>query len=279
MNIKKTFRKIKHTLFADKRIALIKLEGVIVDSNVLPIATKIIEALEDAKKMGFKAVVLRINSPGGTVGASQEIYSAIKRIQKDNIKVVVSIGDVAASGGVYVGVAGDKIVANPGSVTGSIGVIIKSSVLKKLYGKLGVDSQVVKSGEFKDILSNTRYFSKKEKVILQELIDSTYEQFLNTVAIERGLEVEAVRKFADGRIFSGEQAQKLGLVDKLGSQKDAVDLAAKLVGIKEEPKLINISPKKGFLQKISKLSIEQILENLGAGSVHSGVPLWIMPGI
>ena len=151
--LKDGINKIKYTVFKDKRIALIKLEGIILDSGYLSSSSKIIESLKNVKTLGIKTIVLRINSPGGTVGASQEIYTEIKKLQKDGTKVVVSLGDVAASGGLYVAVAGDKIVSNPGTVTGSIGVIIKSSVIKDLYKKIGIEHQIVKSGPYKDILS------------------------------------------------------------------------------------------------------------------------------
>jgi len=279
MGIKIALTKAKHKIFQDKRVALIKLDGVIIDSNVMPVATKIIEALREVKKQGIKSVVLRINSPGGTVGASQEIYSAIKEIQEDGVKVIASFGDVAASGGVYVGVAADKIVCNSGTVTGSIGVIIRTNVVKGLYKKIGIDKQVVKSVQYKDILSDLKYLSRDERKILEELVDSTHNEFINMVAKERNLSLEDVKKFADGRIFSGIQAKEYGLVDEIGSQRDAIKLAASLTGIKGEPHVVNMTPKKSFWHTISKLSIDQVLEQIGVNSVTSGIPLWLMPGI
>lgn len=275
--LKDCINKIKYTLFEDNRIALIKLEGVILDSGYLPGASKIIESLKETKKLGIKTIVLRINSPGGTVGASQEIYTEIKKLQKDGTKVIVSLGDVAASGGLYVAVAGDKIVSNPGTVTGSIGVIIKSSVIKDLYKKIGIEYQIVKSGPYKDILSQTRFFTEEEKQILQELIDSTYNQFIKTIAENRNIELEEVKKFADGRIFSGEQAKEYCLVDKIGSQSDAIDLAAELAELKGEPKIIEIEPKKSIMQKLTGANLSEILEKAGINGMYSRIPLWIMP--
>jgi len=275
--LKTRMNKIKYSLFKDNRIALIKLEGIIIDSGYLPGASRIIESLKEVKKLGIKTIVLRINSPGGTVGASQEIYTEIKKLQQKGFKVIVSLGDVAASGGLYVAVAGDKIVCNPGTVTGSIGVIIKSSVTKDLYKKIGIEHQVVKSGPYKDILSQSRFFTEEEKQILQELIDSTYNQFIKTISENRNIELEEVRKFADGRIFTGEMAKEYGIVDKIGSQTDAIDLAAELAEIKDEPVVIEITPKKSFLQKISGASMSQILEKAGISAMYSRVPLWIMP--
>lgn len=275
--LKEGINKLKYTLFKDNRVALIKLEGIIIDSGYFPMASKTIESMKEVKTLGIKTVVLRINSPGGTVGASQEIYSEIKKLQKDGIKVVVSLGDVAASGGLYVAAAGDKIVSNPGTVTGSIGVIIKSSVIKDLYKKIGIEHQVVKSGPYKDILSQTRFFTDEEKAILQELIDVTYNQFVTAISEDRNIPAEEVKKFADGRIFTGDQAKEYGLVDRIGSQTDAIDYAAELAEIKGEPVLIEISHKKSILQKLTGTSMSEIMEKAGINSLHSRIPLWLMP--
>lgn len=271
----KFLKKLKNKLLKDKRVALIKLEGIIIDSAGISTTLKVLKAIEDVKNNDFKALVLKINSPGGTVGASQELHSALMRLKKDGIKVVVSLGDVAASGGVYVAVAGDKIVSNSGTVTGSIGVIIKNNVLKDLYKKIGVDHQVVKSGPYKDILSDTKYLSDEEIQILQELIDSTYEQFVKTVADGRNLEIEDVKKIADGRIFSGLQAQSYGLVDEIGTLADAIDLAGKLIDV-EKPKVVEMTPKKNFISRITGANINMI-EHIVTGSSYSGIPMWIMP--
>lgn len=271
---------LKQKIFEDNRVALVKLEGIIIDTCNVPVATKIIESIEKVKKQKIKAMVLRINSPGGTVGASQEIFDAIKKAREENnIKVVVSLGDVAASGGVYVAVGGDKIISNPGTVTGSIGVIIRTSVIKDLYKKIGVDHQIIKSGPYKDILSNIKYLSDEEKEILQKLIDDTYLQFVNVVAAGRNLDVEKVKLFADGRIFSGVQAKEYGLVDETGSLNDAVNLAAKLAEIKGKPIVVDMSPKKNLVQKITGVTINEFFDNIGLGSMYSGVPMWLMPGL
>ncbi len=148
---------------------------------------------KNSERPWHKTIVFRINSPGGTVGASQEIYQEIKKLRKEGFRVVVSLGDVAASGGLYVAVAGDKVVSNPGTVTGSIGVIIKSSVIKDLYKKIGIEHQVVKSGPYKDILSQSRFFTDEEKQLLQELIDVTYNQFVAAIAENRNLDVKKLK--------------------------------------------------------------------------------------
>lgn len=273
----KTFNKIKYRLFEDNRVGIIKLEGIILDTGPLPVASRLIEALDNAKKQGIKNIVIRINSPGGTVGASQEIYRELERYRKDGFRIVASLGDLAASGGLYVAVGADKIVSNPGTVTGSIGVIIKSSVVKSLYKKIGIDSQTVKSGQYKDILSNTKYLSKDEKEILQELIDSTYEDFIKKISENRKIDIKEVKKFSDGRIFSGKQAKKLGLIDKIGSQADAVDIIAKMAGMRGKPTTVNITSKKTFLQKITGSNLYEILENAGVNAFYKRVPLWLMP--
>lgn len=275
----KLLKKIKSNLFKDKRVALIKLEGIIIDSNYVPVVSKITELFEEVKKQGIKSLVLRINSPGGTVAASQELHDAIKKLKKEGVKVIASLGDVAASGGVYTAIAADKIVSNSGTVTGSIGVIIKTNVMKDLYKKIGVDHQIVKSGPYKDILSNSRYFTDEEKAILQELIDTTYNQFVEAIAQDRNIDIEKVKSFADGRIFTGVQAKEYGLVDEIGSQADAVDLAAKLAQIKGKPHVIEMSPKKTLWQKLTFTNIREFFESTGLSCIYSGVPLWLMPGV
>lgn len=274
--IKARFNRLKYGLLKDNRVGIIKIEGIILDTGPIPVAGKIVESIKTAEKLGIKNIVVRINSPGGTVGASQEIYRELKKAQEEGTKIITSLGDVAASGGLYIAVAGDKIVANPGTVTGSIGVIIKTNVLKTLYRKIGIDSQVVKSGEYKDILSSTKYLSKEEKEILQSLIDSTYEQFIEEIAVNRKIDREEVRKFADGRIFSGTQAKELGLVDEIGSLSDAVDLIAKMAEIKEKPVTIDLSPKKSFMQKLTGASMLEVLENAGLNGFYNRIPLWLM---
>ncbi len=275
--IKNIYEKLRYSISKDKRVGVIKVDGIILDTGPFPFAARIIDSFDILEKKGIKAVVLRINSPGGTVGASQEILREIKKCREKGIKVVASLGDVAASGGLYIAVGADKIVSNPGTVTGSIGVIIKNSVIKDLYKKIGIDNQIVKSGEYKDILSNTKYLSREEKAILQELIDSTYEQFIKEISENREIDINDVKKFADGRIFSGSQAKEYGLVDETGSLSDSVDLAAKLAGIKGKPVPVNISPRKTIMQKITGSNLVEILENAGLNAFYKRIPLWLMP--
>ncbi len=217
-----------------KRMARIVLEGAISGAS-RKLALKAIKQVEERE---FPALLLRIDSPGGTVGDSQEIHSALTRLREKGCHVVASFGNIAASGGVYVGVAAEKIVANPGTITGSIGVILRGNNLSKLLERIGIRFETVKSGTYKDILSPDRSLTEEERELLQSLIDSSYEQFVAAVAEGRQLSPESVRSFADGRVFTGSQAKDLGLVDELGDEEYAKRLAAKLADLDEE----NIRP-------------------------------------
>ncbi|AGL03862.1 signal peptide peptidase SppA [Desulfoscipio gibsoniae] len=190
----------------------------------------------------IKAVVLRLNTPGGTAAASQEIALEVDRLRQAGKKVVASMGDVAASGGYWIACRCDKIVANPGTITGSIGVIMETQNLQGLYEKLGVDPVVFKSGPHKDMGSTSREITEREQQIFQSMVDDMYEQFVDTVSEGRGIDQARVREVADGRVFTGSQAIKNGLVDDLGNFYDAIDIAADLAGIKGEPEIIDLSP-------------------------------------
>ena len=191
-----------------------------------------IEQLAETK--GVKAIVLDINSPGGSVGAVQELYMRILRVKREKkIPFVALFGDVSASGGYYLGAACDKIVAHPGTLTGSIGVIFSVSNMEGLFAKVGYKQDPIKSGKHKDIGSPARAMTAEERAILQTLIDDAYGQFVQAVADGRKMTVEQVRPLADGRIYSGNQAKALGLVDQLGDSVDATKLAAEMGGIKD----------------------------------------------
>jgi protease-4 len=238
--------------FGGDRIAVMKIEGTIVESE--SVIEKIIKF---RKNKNVKALILRINSPGGIVAPPQEIYEEVKKTCKEK-KVIVSVESVAASGGYYIACAADTIIANPGTLVGSIGVMIPLENIGELLQKIGVSSAVIKSGKYKDIGSMTRPMTKDEEAVLQELIDDTYNQFVDVVAEGRGLTREQVLQIADGRVFTGAQALQLGLVDELGNLQDAIDLAANLVGIEGEPKVIY--PKK---ERLSLL--EFIFEGIAEG--------------
>lgn len=206
------------------KIGVVPVEGVISDSR--EISENINEFAKDSSIM---AVVVRIDSPGGGVAASQEIYDALIALKKKK-KVVVSMGSVAASGGLLIACAGDKIVANPGTITGSISAIMQFANLEELLKKVGVKSSVVKSGQYKDIGSPMREMTSEERVIIQELIDDIYNQFIDVIVRDRKLSREQVVAIGDGRVFSGRKAKEYGLVDQLGDMAAAAKLASKLAG-------------------------------------------------
>jgi protease-4 len=183
-----------------------------------------------------KAVILRINSPGGSVGAVQEIYSELLKLKESGKKIVASQAEVSASGGYYLASAADKIVSNPGTITGSIGVIISITNLEELFGKIGVGVEVIKSGKYKDIGSGTRAMTDEERQLLQDMVENAYQQFLGAVKEGRGfvMSEERIEEVCDGRIMTGAQAKEVGLVDELGNFEDAVYIAAELAGIKED---------------------------------------------
>lgn len=206
------------------KIGVVCVEGVINDSR------EITEQLDDfAKDDSIIAVVLRVDSPGGGVAVSQEIYDAVVELRKTK-KVVASMGSIAASGGLLVACAADKIVANPGTITGSISAIMHFANFEELLKKVGVKSSVVKSGQYKDIGSPVREMTPEEKVIVQDLVDDIYNQFVDVIVKERKLPREKVIAIADGRVFSGRKAKELGLVDSLGDMTSAAKLASNLAG-------------------------------------------------
>ena len=246
------------SLWADEKIAIVEVRGVIIDPQ--PTVEKLIKF---RKNENVKAIILRIDSPGGAVGPAQEIYSEVKKAQREK-KVLVSMGSVAASGGYYVACAADKIMANPGTITGSIGVIVESLNVEDLFRKIGLRSEVIKSGEHKDMGSPFRKMGPEEKRLLQEVLDSVHEQFIQAVAEGRKLPLEKVRSLADGRIFSGDQARTMGLVDELGNLQDTIALAAKMVGIKGEPEVIYPEKKRfSLLDLLLGETILRFLESRG----------------
>ena len=185
-----------------------------------------------------KAVVLRINSPGGTVPASQEVGEELKKLRAAGKPVVTSMGDMAASGGYWLAACTDKIYANPATITGSLGVYMPYSNWEELYRKIGVRQEKIKSGPHKDILSPDRPLTAEERAIIQVMVDDMYNQFVEVIAEGRGLAPDRVRQLADGRIYTGRQAKELGLVDELGNMYDAIDGTAAMVGIAGKPEIV-----------------------------------------
>ena len=228
---------MSHQTGRSARFALGDKVGVIEMTGVITSATDILEDLRDFREdSAIKAIVLRIDSPGGSVAPSQEIHDAVKKTAELK-PVVVSMGSVTASGGYYIAVAGQQIVANPGTLTGSIGVIMEFANYEELLKKIGWQNIVVKSGRFKDIGSPNRAMSDADRQLLQMMIDDVQSQFVSAVAQGRHLSLEKVREVADGRVMTGRQALAAGLVDKLGGLETAIDLAAELAGI-DDPKVV-----------------------------------------
>lgn len=217
-------------------IAVVDLRGVIFRSR--PLIRRLNEL---AEREDIKAIILRIDSPGGAVGPSQEIHDTVLQLRKKHSKqVICSLGDIAASGGYYVAAACDKIVANPGTLTGSIGVIMQLVNLQGLYSWAKIEPQVLKAGKFKDMGSETRPLKDEEKKLFQDLLDNVHQQFRNSVKEDRNLSQEQIEKYADGRIFTGEQGKLYGFVDELGGESRAIEIAAEIIGV-EKPKVIRES--------------------------------------
>ncbi|MEN6350549.1 MAG: signal peptide peptidase SppA [Syntrophomonas sp.] len=205
--------------------------------NTTVSSTDIMQTIREARKRkDIKAVVLRVDSPGGTSGASQEIAMELDRLRESGKPVITSMGDTCASGGYWLACSTDRIIANGATITGSIGVIMEVNNLEGLYDKLGIRNSTIKSGEHKDIGSTSREMTAEEKQMLQGMVDDSYQQFLDQVRKGRKdkIKEEELLKIADGRIFTGRQALQLGLVDQLGNYYDAIDTAKKLSGIKGE---------------------------------------------
>lgn len=221
-------------------IAVVRVDGPIEMSSQSGFGTlsrgaeAVVKRLDDlGKNDEIKGIVLRINSPGGTVGATQEIYQKLWKLRKKNIVIVASMGDVAASGGYYIASACNHILANYGTITGSIGVITYSPNFKKLFDKYGIGMNVIKSGKHKDILSSHRDVTPEERKLLQELIDSSYNRFIKDVALGRNMNESEIIPVADGRIMDGETALEQGLIDGIGTFEDSIYKAKELAGLDE----------------------------------------------
>jgi len=241
------------------QVAVVEIEGMILDVE---------DVVRDLRRHRdnplVRAVVIRINSPGGVVGPTQEVHQSLKRLREAGKPVVASLGAVAASGGYYIAVGADQIYANPGTLTGSIGVIMQMANLGSLFKKVGVDYVVVKAGAFKDLGNVSRPMTSDERRVLQTLLDDVHGQFITAVAEGRRLDPKAVRGFADGRIFSGAQARELKMVDALGGLEDAVNRAATLAGLPVPPRVI--PPRR-------RVSIYELLRNqIGVFSPASLAP-------
>ncbi len=250
------------------RVALVKIEGVLLLSD--NVVDELRNYVEDSS---IKAIVIRIDSPGGGVVPSQEIYNAVKSAKKEGKKVIVSMGSVAASGGYYIAAAADKIVANPGTLTGSIGVKMEFANLEKLLEKIGVKGMIVKAGEYKDIGSPYRNMTPQEQKLLQDVIDDVHSQFIKAVAEGRGLPEADVRAIADGRIFTGQQALGLKLVDQLGDLADSIEVAGGLAGIKGKPTVVEKRKRIPFFEYLKEESAAWVTDVIKRALTGSSVKL------
>lgn len=222
-------------------VAVIEIEGIIVNSE--NIVRQIKKYRENSN---VHAILLRVDSPGGGVAASQEIYEEVKNTVENGKPVVVSMGAVAASGGYYVSLPASSIVANAGTITGSIGVISQFFHVDEMLGKIGVDVTTIKSGRYKDSGSMYRDMEEFERTYWQDLMDDVYVQFVSAVAAARNFEIEETYELAEGRIYTGRQAYELGLIDTIGTYEDAIRIAADLGGIDEDPDIIKERPRRSF---------------------------------
>jgi protease-4 len=249
--------------FAGKEgVGIVDLKGLIVSPE------EILKNLTEFRNNpDVKSIVLRIESPGGAVGAAQEIYQEVKRT--NGVKpIIASMGSMGASGGYYAALGAENIIANPGTMTGSIGVIVKFPNLEGLFEKIGYKSVVIKSGPLKDIGASNRAMSEEEHQLMQHLIDNVYNQFVRDIAEARDLPVETVSELADGRIYTGEQALEVGLIDSLGNFTDAITLAAEMGGLDtENPQLI-------YPKVDRKFSLLSLLTNAEQSLVENFVPMY-----
>jgi protease-4 len=238
-----------------ERVAVVELVEPIIDSQ---------EIVRQFKKYrenkSIRAIVFRVDSPGGGVSASQEIYEEVRKTRQAGKPVVVSMGAVAASGGYYVSCGATKIVANPGTLTGSIGVIFQFLHFGELMNKIGVDASTFKTGKYKDIGSPFRKTTEDEKRFFDQLLGDVYDQFVTVVVTERKLDRKVVLGYADGRVFTGRQARQYGLVDTLGTYEDAVNIAAKLGDIHGKPKVVKERKLRSFLDRMMGQTVSELTE-------------------
>lgn len=235
------------------KIGLVEINDVIINSE--GVVGQIKRFREDKS---IKAIILRINSPGGGVAASQEIYEEVKYTRDHGKLVVVSMGSVAASGGYYIACGSNLIVANPGTLTGSIGVIAQFISIKDLADKLGIEETTIKSGELKDSGDPFRKLNEKDKEYFQEVVNNTFGQFIDVVAKERKMNKDSLLQYATGRVFTGLQAKDIGLIDSLGTFEDAIRITAKLAGIEGDPRIIKERRRYSIFERLIGTSVDDI---------------------
>lgn len=238
-----------------EKIALVEVTGVIMDSG--DIVRQLSQYRRDDE---IKAIVLRVDSPGGGVAPSQEIYEEVLRIRAGKKPIYTSMGSMAASGGYYIACPTDRIFANPGTLTGSIGVIMAFSNASELIGKIGIKPEVIKSGKYKDIGSPTRAMTKVERKHMQKVSDDVHDQFITAVSEGRGLEMKAARKLSDGRVFTGRQAMNYKLVDDLGGLEETIQQLAQAIGIQGRPRIVVEKPEPSLLEMLMGARMTASLE-------------------
>jgi len=256
-----------------EKIAMVEVAGAIFDSK--DIVRQLSKYRRDDE---IKAIILRIDSPGGAVAPSQEIYDEVLRVRADNKKIYASMGNLAASGGYYIAVAADRIFANPGTLTGSIGVIMAFSNAEKLMNKIGLEPQVVKSGKYKDVGSPARKMTAEERIYLQRVVDDVHKQFIGAVAKGRNITFKEARKLADGRVFTGRQALDLKMVDEMGGLEDVIAKLGEAVGIEGRPKVVWEEPRKGFMEWILESSLPKEFKTNWMPSQSPSLQFLWLPG-
>lgn len=237
------------------KIAVVEINDVIMSSE------KTVEQIKKFREdKSIKAIILRINSPGGGVAASQEIYEEVKRTRESGKIIVVSMGSIAASGGYYIAVGSSLIIANPGTLTGSIGVIAQFISIKDLAEKLGISQTTIKSGSLKDAGSPFKQMNDSDKAYFQDVVDNSFIQFLDVVALERKMDKETLLKYANGRVFTGLQAKDYGLIDSLGTFEDAIRITSNMAGIEGEPRIVREKKKFSVFEELLGSKIEDVTD-------------------
>ena len=268
-----------YTLFRKRalkaaHVAVIEVNGIIMDDKSgSGKFARFMKEVEQVRALKVPVLILRINSPGGTIVASERMYAALKNLRKDGIKIVALMEEVAASGGFYIAMAADKIVASEGTVTGSIGVILQNLNITVLLGILGIKAETIKSGKFKDSLSRTREITDEDRNALREVVLDMHDQFCKIVADSRHIAFEEVQKL-ESRILSGKQAKNLKLVDEVGHYEDALRIAKEISGISEET--VRVATFSQSLGKVKKFRAGSIFEEMLFRAKHPGTPLWLL---
>jgi protease-4 len=249
----------------DGRVGVVEIQGVITESKEILSLIKRFREDDD-----IKAIVIRIDSPGGVIGPSQEIYREIRKTTPEK-KIIASMGSIAASGGYYIAAATNGIVANPGTITGSIGVILAYTNFRAVLDKIGMVPVVIKSGPLKDMGSPTKEMSKEEKEVLQGFVDQAHRQFVTAIADGRKMDIEHVKSLADGRIYTGEEAVRQGLVDRLGNFEDAIEWAGQLGGIQGSISTVYRKKEKfSFLKYIMESTLHDFVNRMTRQDIYGG---------